>query len=182
MKTTKSLFWLIVVVVGIIILVYIARKEIESDAIPSLSDFVASSTELSSKTGSTTDTITGISFQDGTNLDIKAPRGIVHTKVSSSEASQEKGLSGESTLPDDGGMFFEFSEVADYGFWMKDMLFSIDIVWIGEDKKVKSIDADISPDTYPDTFHSSEPVLYVMELNAGAAKKFGIQVGTQLEF
>ena len=44
-----------------------------------------------------------------------------------------KGLSGRDNLADDEGMFFVFEKSDIYPFWMKDMKFAIDIIWIMED-------------------------------------------------
>jgi len=50
--------------------------------------------------------------------------------------TQEKGLSGRSGLKDDEGMLFVFEKPDKYSFWMKDMNFPIDIIWMGEDMRV----------------------------------------------
>lgn len=65
---------------------------------------------------------------------------------------------------------------------MKDMNFPIDIVWIGEDWKVVSINTLVNPDTYPEVFYPALPVKYVLELNSGEASILGIDTLTQLYF
>jgi uncharacterized membrane protein (UPF0127 family) len=79
-------------------------------------------------------------------------------------------------------MLFVFSEVATRGFWMRNMSFPIDIVWIDKNKNVIGILEDVDPDTYPNIFFPPSPVKYVLELNAGYADKNGIASGTPLTF
>ena len=115
-------------------------------------------------------------------LDITVPNGVIHALVATSSADQEKGLGDRDSLPMDQGMLFIFPEQGSYGFWMKDMRFSLDMVWIGADKKVAGVASDISPSTYPDLFLPPYPISYVLELNAGQAKKYAIATGTALGF
>ena len=113
---------------------------------------------------------------------IQTPRGSIRAMVASSSAEQELGLGGRDTLPRDEGMLFPFPYPGDYGFWMKDMRFPIDIVWILSNKRVVSVTADVRPDTYPAIFYPPLAISYVLELDAGAADEFGIATDTQLVF
>ena len=79
-------------------------------------------------------------------------------------------------------MLFIFPKDGIYGFWMKDMAFSLDIILIGADKKVAGIAPDISPQTYPEVFLPPHEIKYVLELNSGGAKDYGIATGTKLVF
>jgi uncharacterized membrane protein (UPF0127 family) len=95
---------------------------------------------------------------------------------------QERGLSDTEALRDGQGMLFVFPSPTDAAFWMKDMRYSLDIIWIGEDKVVKDIHADLSPESYPAQFAPKEPVRYVLEVPAGFAKAHKIKIGTQTSF
>ena len=70
-------------------------------------------------------------------------------------------------------MLFVFDEDGDWGIWMKDMQFPIDILYISQNGSVVSIDANISPNTYdtnpPEVFYPPLAVRYVLELPAGFA-------------
>jgi len=81
------------------------------------------------------------------------------------------GLSGRNTLAQDTGMLFVFPDSDIRSFWMKDMLFPIDIIWIDTQKEVVHITRGATPDSYPQTFPSLTPVQYVLETNAGTVKK-----------
>lgn len=91
------------------------------------------------------------------------------------------GLGGRNSLPKDAGMIFVFDHAASYPFWMKGMKFSIDIIWIGDDFRITDIKADASPDSFPENFWPAEQSRYVLEVNAGFSKKFGISIGNQVK-
>lgn len=100
--------------------------------------------------------------------------------VADEAPEQERGLSGRPALPQNRGMLFVYSEPSRPGFWMKDMRFAIDIVWIGADDKIVAVLPHLSPQTYPDVFSPPEevaPVQYVLEVNAGTVARLGWQVG-----
>jgi hypothetical protein len=84
---------------------------------------------------------------------------------------QEKGLSFRNNLKNDEGMLFVFEKPSIHQFWMKDMSFPIDIIWIGEDFKVVYIEKNVNPNTYPQTFGPNKDSLYVLEVNAGFSEK-----------
>jgi uncharacterized membrane protein (UPF0127 family) len=101
-------------------------------------------------------------------------------EVVSTQALQAKGLGGRSDIPSDYGMLFVFTEKEKHGFWMKDMLASIDILWISDQGVVVGIEAAVSPATYPAVFYPPEPVRYVLETRSGEAARLGIVRGTKL--
>lgn len=106
----------------------------------------------------------------------------IPVEVASSDAQREKGLSGRKCIGSGQAMLFEFNKAGYYPFWMKDMKFPIDIVWIGADHKAVTIKPNISPSTYPQTFTSEKPAKYVLELGAGRAKQLNITKDTTLNF
>ncbi|MDO8424281.1 MAG: DUF192 domain-containing protein [bacterium] len=91
-------------------------------------------------------------------------------EIADTEAERSKGLSGREALETGRGMLFIFPEPGPYAFWMKDMKFAIDIVWIDEALRVIGITRGVGPETFPQTFFPPGPVKYVMEVPAGAAE------------
>ena len=77
-------------------------------------------------------------------------------------------------------MLFVFAEADRYGFWMKDMLFSIDMFWLDDKGQVVHLEEDVSPETYPDVFYPMVPARFVLETNAGFALEHSITIGTPL--
>lgn len=91
------------------------------------------------------------------------------------EEEREKGLMGIENLPKDVGMLFYHNKPSNIVYWMKDTPIPLDIVYIGEDKKVISVNKGkpFSEDLIP-----GKDVMYVLEVNA----KSGIHEGDILSF
>lgn len=106
----------------------------------------------------------------------------IKAEIADNDAERAKGLSGRPCIESYQGMLFVFDKPGQYPFWMKDMKFSIDIVWIDANHKVIGLDMDVSPATYPDFFVSKMPAQYVLELPANQAKKLNISLGTEVNF
>lgn len=98
--------------------------------------------------------------------------------VAKTDEERVRGLSGLEELRERHGLLFVFEKSAVQGFWMKDMNFPIDIVWIDEDLKVIGVERSVSPETFPEVFQSPGSVRYVLEVNSGEASalKFGDSV------
>lgn len=101
-------------------------------------------------------------------------------EIASSSDARTQGLSGRADVPSNYGMLFVFPESGSYGFWMHEMLVPIDIIWINEAGIIVDIDADVSPDTYPETFYPALPVRYVLETRAGESAILGLSIGDQV--
>jgi hypothetical protein len=110
----------------------------------------------------------------------------IQANVVDTPASREKGMMCLTKLKSDYGMLFVFPAEMDLNFWMKDTLVSIDIVWIGADKKVTVVHDRMKKSTV-DTPDDKVAVAggrgqYVLELPAGAAEKRGLKPGDRLVF
>jgi uncharacterized membrane protein (UPF0127 family) len=101
--------------------------------------------------------------------------------VASTRAEQEHGLSDVPYLASTTGMLFVFDKPDDYGFWMKDMEFPLDIIWLDQSFKIIHIEHDLSPSTYPNVFYPGSPAKYVIEVNAGIAQKFSLAIGETMQ-
>jgi uncharacterized membrane protein (UPF0127 family) len=107
--------------------------------------------------------------------------------VATTGAQAARGLGYRDTLAQDSGMLFDMHTVQVPAFWMKGMRFPLDMVWIGDDKRVAGVTADIPPqpgaaDRGLKLYASPAPVRFVLELNAGAAHRMGLEAGRQLNF
>jgi len=99
-------------------------------------------------------------------------------EVADTPETQEKGLMKRDSMPSDHGMLFVFDKAAKRNFWMKNTRIPLDIIYLDETGKVVSI-KQMKP--YDQTGVSSDfPAKYAIELNAGAASKAGVKVGTVL--
>lgn len=95
--------------------------------------------------------------------------------------ARKDGLSNREPLLENEGMLFVFEEMGDHGIWMKDMKFSIDIIWLNEYGEVVDFEEHVSPDTYPEVFSPSQKSKYVLETHAGFVKKEGIKLGDKID-
>lgn len=93
-----------------------------------------------------------------------------------------RGLSIVDELKEDQGMLFVFSYLDEHAFWMKDMKFPIDIIWLDSEKKIVSIKANADPKNFPESYQPTSPALYVLEVTDGFTKKHSLKEGDQLEW
>lgn len=101
-------------------------------------------------------------------------------EIKDTDTERQQGLSGRDNLPEDASMLFVFDRTARRCFWMKDMKFAVDIVWLDESKKVVAVEHSVAPETYPNNFcHEAK---YAVEFAAGTLKAHAIEVGTQVNF
>jgi uncharacterized protein len=115
-------------------------------------------------------------------IPIKINNYSLRATVADSPEEREKGLSGTKTLRPTAGKLFVFPDSGFWGIWMKDMSFSIDILWLNEDKSVVFIKEQASPDSYPQVFTSRVPARYVLEVPSGSVSKHSIKLGDKAEF
>lgn len=101
----------------------------------------------------------------------------LYVELADTPEKRVQGLSGRKELKNDRGMLFVFDKPNTYSFWMKDMNFPIDIIWIGEDLKITDITHNAKPESYPKIFQPKKPAKYVIEVNSGWNFKNGIQIG-----
>ena len=88
-----------------------------------------------------------------------------------------KGLSGTPMLKEGAGMLFVFPSPGMYGFWMNDMQYSLDIMWLDSAMRVVYALENIAPETFPEVFTNPVPAQYVLEVPAGTMQRYGIQEG-----
>ncbi len=98
-------------------------------------------------------------------------------EVVNTEQSRSQGLSGREGLLDGNAMLFAFPARGSYNFWMKDMKFPIDIVWIDSLGAVVHVDKSVSPDTYPRSFSAPVEAQFVLETSAGFSDFFEVKAG-----
>lgn len=106
----------------------------------------------------------------------------VVARVAATPDERSQGLSGKSALAETEGMIFMFDEDDRHSFWMKDMLISIDIIWISKDKQVVHIEESVMPESYPTSFSSNDNARYVLEVPAGWAQRHGVRLGSTVSF
>lgn len=110
----------------------------------------------------------------------------IAVEIAKTPAEQATGLGFRDSLGKDDGMLFVFEKKTTPGFWMKNMKFPIDIVWISGGAVVAVSEniqppADMTKENLP-VYSPPVPVNYVLEVNAGFAAKNGIKTGNKVNF
>ncbi len=113
---------------------------------------------------------------------IKINNIVLNVDVADTPALREQGLSGRKGLGENQGLLFVFEQDGFHGFWMKDMLFPIDIAWIDKNKKIVHIEHSVSEKSYPKIFSPASLSLYVLETNANFFEKNKINIGDSVSF
>jgi uncharacterized protein len=93
------------------------------------------------------------------------------------DMQRQRGLSGRSDLGQRQAMVFVFGQAARQCMWMKDMLFSLDMIWLDDNKRVVMLKENATPQSYPESFCSDKPSKYVLEVNVGVIRAQGLHVG-----
>lgn len=108
----------------------------------------------------------------------------IYAEIPDNPDSQAKGLGGRPCILPDQGMLFVFPQPGQYAFWMKDMKFPIDILWISEDHRVVGQEIDVQPNTYPDRFINKKEnaAKYVLELKSERSRELKVNIGTPVNF
>lgn len=95
-----------------------------------------------------------------------------------------RGLMFRESIASDQGMLFVFEEPDLHGFWMKNTLIPLDIIWLDSDKRIVHIERNVPPcvaEPCP-TYAPGIPAGYVLELKAGSAEARGLKLYDRLEF
>ena len=98
--------------------------------------------------------------------------------LAETEEEQMKGLQGVHTLPEDEGVLFVFEEPGEVGFWMKDTLIPLDIIYINDDDEVIAVEQGVPGD---ETILEHSDVKYVLEVNKDSVIKIGDELDIEDE-
>lgn len=103
----------------------------------------------------------------------------IYLEVVKNAAERTKGLSGRETMEKNQGMLFIFDEPGNYQFWMKEMKFSLDVVFIRGNQIVDIIENVPFPkeQEQPQVMVANERFEKVLELNSGIVKILKIKIG-----
>lgn len=118
--------------------------------------------------------------QDGSSVSFPSGTVIV-VEIADDEFERVQGLSDREMLEEGTGLLF-FHDRSDYQrYWMKDMNFPIDIIWIDGDEVVGFVEA-AQPEEPPLTIYTSPaPVDKVLEVSSGFVAENGIKIGDILD-
>ncbi len=107
---------------------------------------------------------------------------VINVFIADDEVSRRKGLSILDRIKDNEAMLFIFDDIDYHNFWMKDMKFSIDIIWLDDNKKVIYEKKYARPSDYPSIYEPDVKSLYVLEFRYNFIDENNIKIGDSLYF
>jgi hypothetical protein len=119
--------------------------------------------------------------KDTLEIATKSGVRVFNIEVANTEEEHEKGLMFRTEVPDGYGMLFDFKEPQMVTMWMKNTLVSLDMIFIRKDGTIARI-AENTEVKSERIIPSGEPVLAVLEVAAGTAKKYGIAPGDKVGY
>jgi len=100
------------------------------------------------------------------------------------EEERQLGLMFREKINPDQGMLFVFEKEDILSFWMKNMNFPLDILWLNQEKRIVHIESHVAPCKNPDcpSYFSPLPAMYVLELKTGIVKANQLKLYDKIEF
>jgi hypothetical protein len=105
----------------------------------------------------------------------------VKLEIVNTPSGRARGLMFRKEMAEDRGMLFIFPEERENSFYMKNTYISLDMFFVGADRKVVGI-IENAPILNEQSRTVGKPSLYVIELVSGSAKRLGIDIGTEIIF
>jgi uncharacterized membrane protein (UPF0127 family) len=127
----------------------------------------------------------GTAFPAPAVVPLALPSGkVLQVEVMATDEDRAMGLMFRPSLPPDRGLLFVFDRLDFHGFWMKNCRFPIDMVWLDEKRAVVHVAEGVPPcksDPCP-IYQPLRRAAYVVELNAGQARREKAVLGATLSF
>lgn len=121
----------------------------------------------------------------GSNSKVTINEQTFDVEVADEDEEKIKGLSDRKSLDKDDGMVFVFDEKGKHGFWMKNVNFPLDLIYIS-DNKVVDIIKNAEPKAQDATdliiYEPREDANYVLEINGGLSEEYGFEIGQEVFF
>jgi uncharacterized membrane protein (UPF0127 family) len=119
--------------------------------------------------------------------EVTLPHGqVIRAETMITTADLRRGLMYRKSLAPDHGMLFVHPQPGNYPYWMYQILIPLDIIWMDSDRKIVQIGPNIQPckteANLCTQYYCTKPTQYVLELNAGTAKKYGLEIGQTINW
>lgn len=129
---------------------------------------------------------TGPQFRkEGTLWFIQMPSGKnvaqIDIEIADDDMTRSQGLMWRRTMGENQGMLFIMDKQEAQSFWMRNTYISLDIIFVNAQKEIVKIRTNTKPQSL-DQVTSELPALYVIEVNTGFCKKYGIKEGDKIQF
>jgi uncharacterized membrane protein (UPF0127 family) len=116
-------------------------------------------------------------FQDS----LKTLKKKIDVEIADNDEKRHLGLMYRENMKEEEGMLFIFPQEEPQGFYMRNTIISLDIIFINSKKKIVKIHKKTEPFSEKD-LPSGKPTLFVVEVNAGFTDKFGIKEGDYIDW
>jgi uncharacterized membrane protein (UPF0127 family) len=105
----------------------------------------------------------------------------IDIELAQNESQQQLGLMYRDTLAENQGMLFVFDNEEVRSFWMKNTILSLDMIFVNAHNEIVTIHKYTTP-YLEETYESTKPAKYVIELNAGYTDSRQISVGDRISW
>ncbi|MBM4221466.1 MAG: DUF192 domain-containing protein [Gammaproteobacteria bacterium] len=113
-------------------------------------------------------------------LETRGPRCLlISIYIAASPQQRSQGLMFIESMAEFEGMYFGYEEPVGIAMWMKNTPLALDMLFIRKDRRIASIARNTTP-LSTERIESQEAVTGVLELNAGFARRWGVEVGTRV--
>jgi uncharacterized membrane protein (UPF0127 family) len=116
-------------------------------------------------------------ISDSTN----ARKAVIDIEIADTDYDRQLGLMKRISMEEKQGMLFIFPAEAMQSFWMRNTLISLDMIFINSNKKIITIHKNTKV-LSDQSYQSSAPAQYVLEVNAGFTDKYNIQAGDKIDW
>ena len=124
-------------------------------------------------------------FKKNGELTFTSKKGEFLTKIdieiAETEEKQMQGLMYREQMKENHGMLFIFDRDDYRYFWMKNTVIPLDMIFVNFNFKIVTIRKNAKPYDL-NSYASTAPAKYVVEVNAGFCDKYGIKVGDKISF
>ncbi|MGA9293594.1 MAG: DUF192 domain-containing protein [Ignavibacteriaceae bacterium] len=105
----------------------------------------------------------------------------IDIQIANTDFDRQLGLMFRKSMSENQGMLFIFPQESVQSFWMRNTYISLDMIFVNADKKIVTIHKNTK--TLSDqSYRSTGPAKYVIEVDAGFSDKFNIKVGDKINW
>jgi uncharacterized membrane protein (UPF0127 family) len=178
-KSVVALIVLFLLIIAFGLVYWFWQEPIKTQYWPMLKDNLS---WLSEKVGFQKTTKETIAQHEKATVMFLASGKTVSVEVVNKESDRNKGLSKRMSLSKDAGMLFVYDQPVKPSFWMKDVYFPLDIIFISEDFEILEFKENLKSCINSCQFYTpSEPIQYALEVNGGYVTNNGIELGSRVK-
>jgi len=105
----------------------------------------------------------------------------IDIEIADDDYQRETGLMHRSSLKESQGMLFVFDQEEQRGFYMKNTLIALDLIYLNKDGVIVSFAENAKPEDLT-TLPSTVPAQYVLEINGGLSEDWVLEIGDRIEW